>query len=228
MPVIFFSASGSKLPGYILPALPGALMLIGERLARTLRGEGGLRSMRANGVLVSLLALAAVIYVRHEGYPIMACAVMGALALMAGGIIALLWAKKGWLATSAIVCGMFLMIIVSLQCGIEGISRRVSIAHAMEQSGARGYDLAPVYHLHTIERTAEYYAAGRLRYAADGEPVRFEGATQVEAAARENGGTVLVIVPSEYSAQLTTYAPLETEVIDDNGDVALVAVRMRK
>jgi hypothetical protein len=39
---------------------------------------------------------------------------------------------------------------------------------------------------------------------------------------------VLVIVPSEYSWQLTTYAPLETEVIEDNGDVALIAVRIRK
>lgn len=228
MPVLFFSASGSKLPGYILPALPGALMLIGERLARLLRGEGGIRSMRASGVLVSLLALAAVIYVRHEGYTIMTCAIIGALLLGAGGLIAILLTRKGWLATGAIVCGMFLMIIVSLECGIEGISRRVSIAHALEQAGKRGYNLAPVYQLHTIERTAEYYAAGRLQYGANGEPVRFEGATQVEAAARANGGTVLVIVPSEYSSQLTSYAPLDAEVVEDNGDVALFAVRIRK
>jgi 4-amino-4-deoxy-L-arabinose transferase-like glycosyltransferase len=227
MPVLFFSASGSKLPGYILPALPGAVMLIGERLARTLRGEGGLSSMRACGVLVILLALAAVIYVRHEGYPVMACAIIGALPLIVGGLIALLLTKKGLLATASIVCGIFLMIIVSLGCGIEGISRRVSIAHALAEAGRRGLSLAPVYHLHTIERTAEYYAAGRLHYGEDGEPVRFEGATQVEAVARERGGAVLVIVPTEYSWQLTTYAPLETEVIEDNGDIALVAVRIR-
>jgi 4-amino-4-deoxy-L-arabinose transferase-like glycosyltransferase len=29
VPVLFFSASGSKLPGYVLPALPGALLLTG-------------------------------------------------------------------------------------------------------------------------------------------------------------------------------------------------------
>jgi 4-amino-4-deoxy-L-arabinose transferase-like glycosyltransferase len=33
-PLIFFSFSGSKLPGYILPALPGAMILIGDRLRR--------------------------------------------------------------------------------------------------------------------------------------------------------------------------------------------------
>jgi 4-amino-4-deoxy-L-arabinose transferase-like glycosyltransferase len=33
-PLMFFSFSGSKLPGYILPALPGAMILIGDRLRR--------------------------------------------------------------------------------------------------------------------------------------------------------------------------------------------------
>lgn len=228
MPVLFFSASGSKLPGYILPALPGAVMLIGESLARRLRGEGGKHSMRASGVLVILLATGAVIYVRYEGYPVMACAIMGALPLFAGGLIALLLTKRGWLATGAIVCGMFLLVILGLACGIEGISRRVSIAHALAEADRRGLSPAPVYSLHTIERTAEYYAAGRLYYGADGEPVRFEGAMQVEAVARERGGTVLVIVPSEYSSQLTDHASFETQIIEDNGDFALVAVSIRK
>ena len=32
MPIAFFSISGSKLPGYILPALPGAMILAGDRI----------------------------------------------------------------------------------------------------------------------------------------------------------------------------------------------------
>ncbi|MBD0370587.1 MAG: glycosyltransferase family 39 protein [Pyrinomonadaceae bacterium] len=228
VPIIFFSASGSKLPGYILPALPGAVLLTGERLSRYLRGEGGALSMRACGVLLSLLAVGAVLYVRLGGYPVMACALIGASLLVAGGLLALLLTKTRWLTTLAVACGMFLTIIISLLCGIEGISRHISIAHALEQAGARGYNQAPVYNLHTIERTAEYYAAGRLQYGANGEPIRFEGATQVEAAAREQGGTILVIVPSEYAPQLTTYAPLETETIDNNGEVTLLAVRIQK
>jgi 4-amino-4-deoxy-L-arabinose transferase-like glycosyltransferase len=228
MPILFFSVSGSKLPGYILPALPGAAMLIGERLARTLRGEGGKASMRACGMLAGGLAVGIVVYVSRAGYPVMTCAVAGALPLAAAGLVALVLTKRRWLATVSIMCGMFLLIIVGLKCGIEKISRRVSIAHALARADARGYSLSPVYNLHTIERTAEYYAAGRLQYGADGEPLRFEGATQVEDAARARAGSILVIVPSEYSWQLTTYAPLETEVIDDNGEVALVAVRIRK
>jgi 4-amino-4-deoxy-L-arabinose transferase-like glycosyltransferase len=47
-PLLFFSVSGSKLPGYILPALPGAALLAGERLASFLRGEGSARALRVN------------------------------------------------------------------------------------------------------------------------------------------------------------------------------------
>jgi 4-amino-4-deoxy-L-arabinose transferase-like glycosyltransferase len=37
VPLVFFSFSGSKLPGYILPALPAALVLTGEYVYRFMR-----------------------------------------------------------------------------------------------------------------------------------------------------------------------------------------------
>jgi len=62
---------------------------------------------------------------------------------------------------------------------------------------------------------------------ADGKPVRLEGPQQVLKIAKETNRTVLVIVPVEYTEQLTAYALVEAEVIGDNGTVALVAVRAR-
>ncbi len=56
MPVLFFSVSRSKLPGYVLPALPGALLLAGFWLSRFVRGEGGNAAMRATGALLLLMA----------------------------------------------------------------------------------------------------------------------------------------------------------------------------
>ncbi len=38
-PIAFFSFSGSKLPGYILPALPGAMILIGDRIRRFVKNH---------------------------------------------------------------------------------------------------------------------------------------------------------------------------------------------
>lgn len=228
VPVLFFSASGSKLPGYVLPALPGAAMLAGERVARMLRGDEGYGTLRASGALLALLGLVSIIFIESKGYAMMDSAVITALPLVAGGIVACALAKRRYLATGAIVLAMFFMIIVGVGTCINLISRRVSIAYALEQARERGYGSAPVYQLHTVERTAEYYAAGRLQYGTDGEPVKFEGETQVEAAARANGGWVLVIVPSSLKGQLTSYAPLETELIEDNGGVALFAVRIRR
>lgn len=234
VPVLFFSASGSKLPGYVLPALPGAVLLAGERVARSLRGEGGSITMRATGAAMALLGVASLFFIESKyfieskGYSMDTHVIIGAVPLVACGLVALLFAKRRWLSSGAIAAAMFLMAFVALAYDMKKVSRRLSVAHAFELASARGYGAAPVYQLHTVERTAEYYAAGRLQYGADGEPLRFEGVTQIEQAAQNAGGTLLVIVPSPYTSQLTSYAPLETELIEDNGDVSLVAVRVRQ
>ena len=46
-PVVFFSLSGSKLPGYILPALPGACVVVGLWLRDWARTRGRQRAMVA-------------------------------------------------------------------------------------------------------------------------------------------------------------------------------------
>ena len=60
-PILFFSASQSKLPGYILPAVPAAALLVGEYLAER-RDEGKKFSPLfavAHGILCGLLIFAA-------------------------------------------------------------------------------------------------------------------------------------------------------------------------
>jgi hypothetical protein len=81
--------------------------------------------------------------------------------------------------------------------------------------------------MYAVERTTEYYAAGRLAYGPDGEPLKYEGALEVRDAARRSGGPILVFIHSEFDSQLTEYKEIETEVIGDNGVVALIAVRAR-
>jgi 4-amino-4-deoxy-L-arabinose transferase-like glycosyltransferase len=56
VPVVFFSISQSKLPGYILPAIPAAALLLAEYLRRHMKPEG---PQPASKVLVVLHALAA-------------------------------------------------------------------------------------------------------------------------------------------------------------------------
>ena len=78
------------------------------------------------------------------------------------------------------------------------------------------------------DRTAEFYAGGRLGYRADGEPFRFDGAQEVADAARQKGGTALVLIPTEWERMLTDYSAIEAEVIGRNGVQSLFLIRVRE
>ena len=91
-------------------------------------------------------------------------------------------------------------------------------------ASARGFSSAPVYALYQFDRSAEFYAAGRVVYAADGDPVRFESALDVLEAARKNGAPILVIVPTKYLYHLTGLQSAQVDVIGNNGERALAAV----
>jgi hypothetical protein len=116
---------------------------------------------------------------------------------------------------------------IGLSCAAPLLARAESVRDLLAAASARGYQTTPVVQLHTVERTAEFYAANRMTYGLDGEPVKLEGVPQVADAARQNGGLVLCFVPKQYEVQLTSYANTRTEVIADNGRVALVAVRVK-
>jgi hypothetical protein len=86
----------------------------------------------------------------------------------------------------------------------------------------------PVVNLHTVERTAEFYAAGRLAYDAQGEPIKLEGTNQVAEFARSRGGAALVVVHRNEEHQLFEDPALESKRIAFNGRHALVYVKSRQ
>lgn len=227
LPILFFSFSNSKLPAYILPSLPGAALLIGDRLKSFLRGEAGAKAMRATGLLIIIGAVAVIYYAKHTGDVSTACAFSISVPLFVAGLIATVWTRLRHLSFVAIVCAVFLATAFVVNCGAGAIVRRDSMRDLLALANARGYSSAPVYQLHTIEHTAEFYAAGRFAHEENGEPLKFEGAFQVEDAARRSGGPVLVIVPLKHAWQLTTDNALTVEVIGDNGALSLIAVRAR-
>lgn len=67
VPLLFFSLSGSKLPGYILPALPGACVLTALYVARLARrSEFWDRALKGLGVLMLSVVLLLLIFVVPE------------------------------------------------------------------------------------------------------------------------------------------------------------------
>jgi 4-amino-4-deoxy-L-arabinose transferase-like glycosyltransferase len=227
VPVAFFSVSGSKLPGYILPALPAAALLVGERLSRVARGEGSTLAIRLTGLLLLALAVGGMFYVRRTAYTSTACAALMLAPLFIAGMFALVMAHLRRAALMLTAGAMLLTVALAINCVGTAIGQRQSTRSLLEQAAARGHAQAPVCGLYVIERTSEFYAGERVMRDAAGEVLRFEGAAPVLEAARRHGGTLLVFVPLDGLKQLTDFKPLDTEVIGDNGTVALVIAKAK-
>jgi 4-amino-4-deoxy-L-arabinose transferase-like glycosyltransferase len=227
LPVLFFSISKSKLPGYILPALPGAMLLVGERLAAFIRGEEGNRALRVTGAILLTLALAGIVYATRVGGITMPCAIIIAAPLIFAGALSLFGKTRRALRVELICGAMFISVALILNCAVGDASHRESVRDLVLLADARGYTSTPVFYMLTDDRTGEFYAGGRLGYKADGEPFRFDGADEAADAARKRGGTALVFVPTKWENQLTEYSAIETEIIGSNGVLTLAAIRVR-
>src|SRR5215207_7437650 len=236
VPVLFFSASGSKLPGYVLPALPGAALLAGDGLHRYLRGVGGTLSMRLTGLLALLVFGAGVAFlVFHvgefgEALRGLSPVYVAALLLPPGlaGLAAVFAPRKRELCAVLVVGATLLTVVLVVASGVLGrVTQKESLGPPLAEAGAQGFGELPVVNLHTVERTSEFYAAGRLAYGANGEPLKLEGSNQVAEFARGKGGAALVIVHRDEEHQLFQDPALESKRVAFNGRDALVHVRVR-
>ena len=231
-PVLFFSLSGSKLPGYVLPALPGAALLAAERVFRYVRGGGEVWTMRLTGLLALALCGGGLFY----AYRTLAAGGAGGLAWLpvweviaiaapagVSGLLALLAARRPGLCVTSLVAATLLTVVLvaALAPGL-GLAGHESVAHLLRKADAEGHGALPVFQLHTLERSAEFYAAGRLEYDAEGRPVKFEGAWQAAEATRARGGRALLLVPLEYLPQLDAETSVEKQMVGDNGAFALL------
>jgi 4-amino-4-deoxy-L-arabinose transferase-like glycosyltransferase len=157
-PIVFFSFSGSKLPGYVLPSVPAITLLVADQLMRTRRAK----------------------------WPL----------LVAGTTMALVLVALSFIATR--------------------FANRESVRDLLKLADARGYASAPVLAQRSDDRSAEFYAYGRVVYGPNGEPLTFDEISVDEARAR--GGKFVVFIPLEYVQNFRDTAAIE--IIGDNGKTA--------
>ena len=163
LPIIFFSFSGSKLPGYVLPAVPAVAVLVSDRLTT----------------------------VRNSKWPL----------LIAG-------------TTAALV-------LIVLHFAAARYANRESVRDLLALADARGYANALVLAQRSDDRSAEFYASGRVVYGANGEPVTFDEVSLDEARAR--GGNFVVFIPVEHVEYFRGAHGIE--MLGDNGKTAVFGWR---
>lgn len=227
-PIVFFSFSGSKLPAYILPALPAAALLAGERLSLFVsRKSSSVWTARLTALMFLVLAIVGIIYVQQTGKVSMRCALIILAPLMIVASLILLGSGKRMLVAILIAVVPAAGVVFALSCAVDRFAARESVRELIKQADARGYAAAPVFMFSRIERTSEFYAAGRVVYGPDGEPVRLERGDEVIAQARNAKTPLLIVVPLGSLWQLGDLHGVQTNTIAENGRVAVVAVNTK-
>jgi 4-amino-4-deoxy-L-arabinose transferase-like glycosyltransferase len=238
MPILFFSFSGSKLPGYILPVLPAAAFLIAERVTSVRFASDSQWALRISGLLCLTLGVVVVVYASRSGLVTPRCAGLVALPLVVAGICSLV---KRWQPSAVVIIAgaVVTSLVVVLNCAAAKVGQSESVRDLLYAADAGGYASAAVFTRRGYDRTAEFYANGRVIYGSDNDVVELDEAPQLLIEANKRQGPILVLVPIENLGHLKgppsdgkiILAPYGTwpgaivEVIGTNGRVALVAVR---
>lgn len=226
-PFVFFSFSGSKLPAYILPILPALALLGGERLTRFISGRYSSASTKVAAATLVIFAAGAIAFASMTvALPLRIVGIVVA-PLFIGGVLALWLVQHKRIAVGSIAMSVFLSFVAALNFGASLMATTQSSKYLLEQAAESGYGAARVYLLHDIDREVEFYAAGRVAYDNDGQPIKFEGVGQILAAAAPEKNRILVIVPVQYLYQFTDLDSAEAEVIAQNGKLAIVGLRSR-
>jgi hypothetical protein len=219
----------------VLPALPGAALLIGEWLTRRSEtNEKALfsqhRMLRATGGAVILLACGGALFAAFKGEAsALVAALIGVPIALAGGGVLRNAARTGVavaLLTGATLLGVLLVVLLA---GADAGAQR-STRELLKAATARGYTQERVYGLYMLDRTAEFYAAGRVAYDSDGEPVIFDSVNNIVELVgknRERGdqpAAALVMTFPDTLHHITRNNLLATEIIAVNKRAALVRV----
>ena len=127
-----------------------------------------------------------------------------------------------------IIAGTTLIVLfVLLRCVAPQAAELESSKRLLELADAHGYSQAVIYGMQRSDRTPEFYAAGRVIYEVDGEPVMYEGVAQVVEESKRRGEVVLAFVPVKDVGKLSGMSAAQTDVIGNNGRYAIVAVNYK-
>jgi 4-amino-4-deoxy-L-arabinose transferase-like glycosyltransferase len=216
-PLLFFSFSGSKLPGYILPVLPAAGLLIGERLTHTSWKERSSSwSLVASGAFCLLLSISGLVYAMKTRQVSWQCAVLVTAPLLVAGLYTVAWTNRRDVAIISIALAICLMVAFALKCVAPVFGRRESVRDLLRAADERGYAGLPVLAQRGDDRSTEFYASGRVVYRADGEILPIDEVTIDQA---RQLGPMLVFVSTEYMENFRRVPGME--LLGDNGRVAL-------
>ena len=221
-PIVFFSFSWSKLPGYILPVFPAVALTVGRELERWWSDES--RPPMAPQFLTAPLTAAAgigagVLLQRELGLSARDAWLMGSIAVLASAVhLGLLLFKNGRVATLFLPIGLAVIIVAASHLVFPALGNRESLKKLslVALEAARPYER--LVFLINNNQSINFYATGLpLRYARSELMTVYsteEIATLIEAGRSQS---LLIMSPKRWGDGLMKSANLRVEKIAEQG-----------
>ena len=231
--VFFFSFSGSKLPGYILPAFPALAIIVGDQMERFVAGERG-RLMRVAAWMTALimvaLAVGFAVYLRREeitaqGAHVIVYAVPAAVAL-AG--VALLAARKQAafvLAASGMMMSVVVCAALVLVPKLSDELTRKPLALAAAAALRPGERIA--FYILLKEYAPVFYSQGRVACGIGEYDVFNAFSTDELADALRNEASFVVFTLDRWRGGLEQDERFTTEPLAQQGDAVAIRVSLK-
>ena len=216
VPLVFFSLSTSKLPGYILPVFPGLAILTGWVACRIERGEQGRWSIYASAVTLLGLGVALAVYgVRTLHAPVWEVVLLAALPASAAVVAALLASRRHTLAAfwtiaagGASVAALITVFLFAEIGTRESLPRLMARADAVLSPG----ELVLCYGV--VEYAPAFYLEGRVVVDSAGDILIAAARDEVVATVRgSEAGEVLVLTDERRSTEMASDPELVVEVL---------------
>jgi 4-amino-4-deoxy-L-arabinose transferase-like glycosyltransferase len=228
VPLIFFSLSQSKLPGYILPVMPAATLLVGSELDHLI-GRGMDRALKLAAFMTPVLILSigcgGIAYARKEAGSSGTGEVLVLITTVLTGLTALFFiirrAFKSALVSLVIGCALGIILVNHIY--LPTIERRESLrplAQAALQKMKPGEKILGYYY---FDHTLTFYTNARSFYDERGNVII---ATSPEELIRKvhDGGSVLCVTKAIALPDLKTDRRLHVKLLGEQGDIVLLRV----
>ena len=167
VPLLFFSASSAKLPGYILPALPALALLVALEWRRYREGQeeflsGNIMQFVVLGVVL-VLGVGLPLATRME-YGNLETGLVAALPLVSGVVIGIWWGRRRVIDSAFIAFsgGIVLSLAGLFAIGSPVLARYHSTAELVQSVNPEISRSEPLVQYRFFHHTAAYYTSSRV------------------------------------------------------------------
>ncbi|HKS41425.1 MAG TPA: glycosyltransferase family 39 protein [Blastocatellia bacterium] len=233
VPLLFFSASGSKLPGYILPIFPALAIIIGAELERFIKGErSGLLTAAVWLTALLLLTIGAgfVVYLTREqiGASGWHSIFFGLPLAFAAIAVAVLAKKRRQIFVMSAAGVMLSLVLGAAILLLPTLSDKLTLKSLSLEAAAALRPAERITFFIKKEFAPVFYAEGRVLCGGADSDILNALSEDILADALRNESSLIVITTSNWRKGLESDPRFVTELLATQGDALAFRVWLTK